>query len=95
MEFDDSDDESKLPNLKAQKCFDLLKFTSFLFYQASLLSFIAYYSSSRFANIWLKDLFYLFVVARPIIIVCYTTFTALFNMKASFHITSNIRKEKI
>jgi hypothetical protein len=54
MEFDDSDDETKLPNFKVQKCYDLLKFTSFIIYQSSLLAGIAYYSTSRFANIWLK-----------------------------------------
>jgi hypothetical protein len=91
MDFEDSDDEEKRPSLAVQKLYDLLKFVIFLTYQATLLIFIAYYSSSRFANIYLKQLFYLFLVARPVAIVCFTTYQALCNSGAAFMLTNTIR----
>lgn len=84
-----------MPNLRTQKCFDLLKFVSVMVYQATLFLFVAYYTTRQFSNIYLKELFYLFLTIRPIVIVSYTTFTAMCNCKAAFYITRSLRKEKV
>jgi hypothetical protein len=34
-------------------------------------------------------------VARPIVIVCYTTATAIFNINATYYMTTTIRNEKM
>ena len=73
----------------------MLKFISVLLYQASLMSFIAYYSTNRFQNIYLKDLYYLFLTARPVIIAVYTTLNTICNIKASSYITRTLRKQKL
>jgi hypothetical protein len=95
MDNDDSDDETQLPNLKIQSCFDSLKFVSLVVYQMTLLCFVAYYATSRFATIYIKDLFYLFLVIRPLVIVVYTTANSLFSIKASWYITKTLRQEKL
>jgi len=43
----------------------------------------------------MKDMFFLFLVARPVFIVCYTTATAICNMNATYYQTAKIRKEKV
>lgn len=73
----------------------MLKFISVLVYQATLLCFVAYYKTSRFSNIYLKDLFYLFLVTRPIVVAAYTTFTAVCSIRASYYITKSLRQEKL
>ena len=70
----------------------MIKFISVIFYQLSLMSFVAYYATHRFTNIYLKDLFYLFLVIRPVIIGVYTTLNTICNCRASFYITSTLRK---
>lgn len=76
-------------------CFDLLKFVSVVFYQATICIYFAYYRTSRFSNIYMKDMFFLFLVARPVFIVFYTTATAICNMNATYYQTAKIRKEKL
>jgi hypothetical protein len=43
----------------------------------------------------MKDMFFLFLVARPVFIVFYTTATAICNMNATYYQTAKIRKEKL
>lgn len=95
MDNDDSDDETQLPNLRVQSCFDALKFVSLVVYQMTLLCFIAYYQTSRFATIYLRDLFKMFLLVRPIAIAAYTTLNSCFSIKASWYITKTLRKEKL
>jgi hypothetical protein len=95
MELEDSDDETQLPPLRTQQWFDMLKFISFLCYQLSLMTFFAYYSTNRFTNIYVKDLFRLFLVARPIVIVTYTTLNTFCNMKAAYFVTWTLRAQKL
>lgn len=57
--------------------------------------YFAYYRTSRFSNIYLKEMFLIFLVARPIFIVGYTTATAIFNINATYYMTTTIRNEKI
>lgn len=69
----------------------MLKLASVIFYQASLLVFIAYYKSSRFSSIYLKDLFYYFLVVRPVVVVAYTTFTSVCNWRAAWFMQKALR----
>jgi hypothetical protein len=80
MEQDESDDEEQAPKVTTYQKFLLLKFTSVLFYLATLCLYLAYYETSNFSNIYLKQLFWLFLVVRPVLIVVYSWFTAAFNI---------------
>ena len=95
MDNDDSEDEAQLPDLRVQSCFDSLKFVSLVVYQLSFLCFVAYYQTSRFATVYIKDLFYLFLVVRPVIVLVYTTLNSCFSIKASWYITRTLRREKL
>ena len=63
----------------------MLKFTSVMFYLATLCLYLAYYETSNFSNIYLKQLFWLFLVTRPVLIVVYSWFTAAFNMHQAIY----------
>jgi len=76
-------------------CFDMLKFLSVVIYQATVCIYFAYYRTSRFSNIYMKDMFFLFMIARPIFIVLYTTATAIFNIQATYYQVSKIRTDKL
>jgi hypothetical protein len=66
-------------------CFDLLKFISVVAYQLTVCVYFAYLKTSRFSNIYMKDMFLIFLIARPILIVFYTTATAVFNINATYY----------
>ena len=53
---------------------------SVILYQATLCLYVAYYETSNFSNIYLKELFFLFLIARPIVVIVYTTLTAVCNI---------------
>ena len=83
----DSEDESKTPNLNYQKYYDLLKFSCVLLYQTSLLLFVAFYSTSRFESVEMKQLFWLFMAARPVLVCCYSTFIGIFSLRRTYYVT--------
>jgi hypothetical protein len=95
VENDDSDDETQFPNLQIQRCYDALKFVSLLVYQLTLVTFLSYYVTSRFANIYIKELFYMFLVSRPIVIATYTTFSSCCSIKNARYITRTLKREKL
>ena len=51
--------------------------------------------TSRFANVFLKDLFYYILVTRPVFITFYTTLNSICSIKQSFYIMLTLRKEKL
>ena len=57
--------------------------------------FVSYYMTSRFANVFLKDLFYYILVTRPVFITFYTTLNSICSIKQSFYIMRTLRKEKL
>jgi hypothetical protein len=79
MDQDDSD-EQDFPLKKCQQGYDALKFMSVILYQATLCLYVAYYHTSNFSNIYLKELYFLFFIARPIVVFIYTTLTAVCNI---------------
>ena len=68
---------------------------SLLVYQLTLVTFLSYYVTSRFANIYIKELFYMFLVSRPIVIATYTTFSACCSIKNARYITRTLKREKL
>jgi hypothetical protein len=83
----DSEDESKTPNFNYQKYYDLLKFLCVLLYQTSLLLFVAFYSTSRFESVEVKQLFWLFLAARPVVVCSYSTFIGIFSLRRTYYVT--------
>jgi hypothetical protein len=71
-----------------------LKFTSVLFYLGTLCLYIAYYETSNFSNIYLKQLFWLFLIVRPVLIIIYSWFTAGFNLHQAIYTKKKIFLEK-
>jgi hypothetical protein len=94
MEQDESDDEEQAPKVSTYQKFNFLKFTSVLFYLATLCLYVAYYETSNFSNIYLKQLFWLFLVVRPVLVVIYSWFTAAFNLHQAIYTKTKIFREK-
>ena len=51
----------------------------------TLCLYCAYYSTSNFASKFMLDLFFLFLILRPFVIVFYTTTTSLLNLHMARH----------
>jgi hypothetical protein len=51
--------------------------------------------TSRFANVFLKDLFYYILVIRPVFIIIYTSLNSFCSIKQSFYIIRSLRREKL
>ena len=57
-----------------QNLYDIWKFIGVINYQVTLTLLIAYYVNSNFASQYLLDIFGLFLIVRPGLIVTYSTF---------------------
>ena len=55
MEQDESDDEEQAPKVSTYQKFNFLKFTSVLFYLATLCLYVAYYETSSYSKIYFKQ----------------------------------------
>ena len=70
-ETEDSDKDEYLPSICAMRTYGFIKIIGCFIYLASLYGFFAYYNSSRFASIYLKELYWILLMIRPIIITVY------------------------
>jgi hypothetical protein len=79
----DSEDEKWAPFTNTQRFYDGYKFVGVILYQMSLFMFLTYYFSSNFASKHLLNMFFLFMILRPCMIVFYTTVTSILNLHSA------------
>ena len=91
----DSEDEKWAPFTNTQRCYDVYKFAGVILYQISLFMFLTYYFSSNFASKHLLNMFFLFLLLRPCMIVFYTTTTSILNLHSAQYRRNQIKIRKI
>lgn len=68
FDIEDDIEEKKLPYDKCLTAYDFLKFVGAFLFLSDLMLKIAYYQNSRFGSEQVYELYYLFLIARPVLI---------------------------
>jgi len=71
MSEEDSDNDEIMPPKCLLRIYFIVKILSIFVYLGSLFTMFGYYKSSRFASIYLLDLFWIVLLIRPFFIVAY------------------------
>ena len=74
MSENDSQGSDQRPITWLQNLYDLWKFLGVLCYHFTLTLIVAYYINSNFASQYIKDIFWMFLTARPSLIAFYSVF---------------------
>ena len=90
----DSEEETHLPSKKCQAAYDSIKFLGILIYQLSYCLMIGHMFGSNFANNDFLNIFKLFFIVRPLVIIFYTFFTAFLAIHRSKFTLEKLRVAK-
>ena len=90
----DSEEETHLPSATSQNAYDFLKFTGIIIYQISFAAVIGQVKQAKFASKYLLDMFKGFLLMRPIVIVCFTTFTMVLSWHRAKYTLAKLKVQK-